>query len=208
MNVILLGPPGVGKGTIAAKLAGHFNYPQISTGDMLREAVKSKTKLGMDAKSCMDKGMLVPDSVVIGIVEERLKKPDCRKGVFLDGFPRTIAQAEALAKIIRIDKVINLQADDSVIIERLSGRRTCRKCMAIYHLVNIPPKKQGVCDKCKGELYQRVDDKQETIKKRLDTYRKQTEPLIGYYRKKKILVDIDGSMDVEGVLSAALNVLE
>lgn len=208
MNVILLGPPGVGKGTIAERLVRHFKYPQVATGDMLREAVKNHTKLGLEAKGYMDKGLLVPDGVVIGIVEERLKNRDCRNGFFLDGFPRTIAQAGALEKITHIDRVVNLQAEDKVIIERLSGRRTCKKCGAIFHIKNIPPRKEGVCDKCGGELYLRDDDKPETIKKRLETYRKQTEPLITYYKKKVILRDVDGGQAVEKVFSDVLTALK
>lgn len=208
MNVILLGPPGVGKGTIANRLVKHFKMPQISTGDMLREAVKNKTKLGLDAKNYMDKGALVPDAVVIGIVNERLKNADCKNGFFLDGFPRTIKQAEALAGFVRIDTVLNLQAPDSIIIDRLSGRRMCRKCQAIFHIRNIPPKKEGVCDKCNGELYLRDDDREETVKKRLETYRLQTEPLIGYYKEKGILKDVDAGQQVDMVLKGTLRVLE
>ncbi len=193
MDIVLLGPPGIGKGTVAVKLSRKLRIPHIATGDMLRENVSEKTKLGIEAKSYMDRGLLVPDEVVIRMVEERLKKSDCKKGFILDGFPRTINQAEEIVKKIKIGKVVNLQADDEVIIQRLSRRRVCGKCGSIYHLDYIKPKKEGICDKCPGELYQREDDKPAAIKERLRVYREKTEPLIGYYRGKGILADVDGS---------------
>jgi len=199
MNIVLLGSPGVGKGTYAKRISKIYNIPQISTGDMFREAIKNKTEIGLKAKEYMDKGELVPDDVTIGIVEERLKKDDCKNGFMLDGFPRTIAQAEALDKIIVIDKVLDFTASDEVIIDRLSGRRVCRNCGAIYHIRNIVPKVEGVCDNCGGELYQRDDDKPESVKKRLDVYKKQTEPLIDYYKEKEILADIDANKPIEQV---------
>lgn len=172
MNIIMLGPPGAGKGTQAKMLVEKFGIPQISTGDMLRAAVAEGTELGKKAKEYMDKGQLVPDEVVIGIVEERLKKSDCEKGFILDGFPRTVPQAEALDKILekmgkKIDYVINIVVPDVEILKRLTGRRTCKQCGAMYHVIYNPPKQEGVCDKCGGELYQRDDDKEETIKNRL-----------------------------------------
>jgi len=199
MNIVLLGSPGVGKGTYAKRISKIYNIPQISTGDMFREAIKNKTEIGLKAKEYMDKGELVPDDVTIGIVEERLKKDDCKNGFMLDGFPRTIAQAEALDKIIVIDKVLDFTASDEVIIDRLSGRRVCRNCGAIYHIRNIVPKVEGVCDNCGGELYQRDDDKPESVKKRLDVYKKQTAPLIDYYKEKELLADIDANRPIEQV---------
>jgi len=194
MNVILLGAPGVGKGTIAGMLVKKYNLPQISTGDIFRSNIKEGTELGKKAKSYIDAGKLVPDDVVIDIVKDRLNKSDAKKGYFLDGFPRTIPQAEALEQFTDIDKVLNILASEEIIVERVSGRRTCRKCAAIYHVVNIPPQKEGICDKCGGELFQRDDDKPETVRARLQTYEKQTSPLTGYYKKKKLLVDIDGEL--------------
>jgi len=199
MNIVLLGSPGVGKGTYAKRISKIYNIPQISTGDMFREAIKNKTEIGLKAKEYMDKGELVPDDITIGIVEERLKKDDCKNGFMLDGFPRTIAQAEALDKIIVIDKVLDFTASDEVIIDRLSGRRVCRNCGAIYHIRNIVPKVEGVCDNCGGELYQRDDDKPESVKKRLDVYKKQTAPLIDYYKEKELLADIDANRPIEQV---------
>ena len=206
MNIVFLGPPGIGKGTAAAKLGKKLGIPHISTGDMLRENVAEKTKLGIEAKSYMDKGLLVPDEVVIEMMEERLKKNDCKNGFILDGFPRTINQAEKIAKVTNIDKVVNIQASDEIIIDRLSQRRVCSKCGFIYHLVYIKPKKEGICDKCGSKLYQREDDRTEAIKERLKVYRKETEPLIAYYKEKGILADVNGSgtpeEEFEGVLKA------
>ena len=199
MNIILLGPPGVGKGTYAKRISKIYNIPQISTGDMFREAIKNKTEIGLKAKEYMDKGELVPDDITIGIVEERLKKDDCKNGFMLDGFPRTIAQAEALDKIVVIDKVLDFTASEKIIIDRLSGRRICKSCGAIYHIRNIVPKVEGVCDNCGGELYQRDDDKPESVKKRLDVYKKQTAPLIDYYKEKELLADIDANRPIEQV---------
>ena len=206
MNIVLLGPPGIGKGTAATKLSKKLGIPHISTGDMLRENIAQKTKLGIDAKSYMDKGFLVPDEVVIEMMKERLQKNDCENGFILDGFPRTINQAEEIGKQIKIDKVVNIRANDYVIIDRLSKRKVCGKCGFIYHLVYIKPKKEGICDKCGGKLYQREDDKADAIKERLKVHRNETEPLINYYKEKGILVDVDGSgtpeEEFEGVLKA------
>ena len=193
MNIVLLGPPGIGKGTAAAKLSKKMQIPHISTGDMLRENVAHKTKLGLEAKSYMDKGLLVPDDVVIEMMKERLKKDDCKKGFILDGFPRTIKQAEEIGKEIKIDKVVNIQASDKIIIGRLSKRKICKKCGFIYHLVYIKPKKDNACDKCGSELYQRADDKPKAVKERLKVYMKETEPLVDYYNEKGIIANVDGS---------------
>ncbi|BAT72201.1 adenylate kinase [Thermosulfidibacter takaii ABI70S6] len=212
MNIIMLGPPGAGKGTQAKMLVEKFGIPQISTGDMLRAAVAEGTELGKKAKEYMDKGQLVPDEVVIGIVEERLKKSDCEKGFILDGFPRTVPQAEALDKILekmgkKIDYVINIVVPDVEILKRLTGRRTCKQCGAMYHVIYNPPKQEGVCDKCGGELYQRDDDKEETIKNRLKVYNEQTAPLIEYYKAKGVLVDIDGTKSINEIFEDILRVL-
>lgn len=192
MNIVLLGPPGIGKGTVAVKLSKKLSIPHIATGDMLRENSSRKTELGLKAKSFMDKGLLVPDNVVIEMIKERLQKDDCKNGFILDGFPRTINQAEEI-KEIKIDKVVNLQASDDVIIERLSKRKVCGQCGFIYHLDFIKPNREGFCDKCSGTLYQREDDKPEAIKERLKIYREKTEPLVKYYKEKDLIVDVDGS---------------
>ena len=185
MNLIFLGPPGVGKGTIAKEVVKEKKIPQISTGDLLRAAVKEGSELGKEAKEYMDTGKLVPDELVIGLLKDRILKEDCKNGFILDGFPRTIAQAEALENSdVVIDKVLNFKASEETIISRISGRRTCKKCSAIYHIKNIPPKAEGICDKCGAELFQRDDDKPESVKKRLDVYKQQTAPLIDFYREK------------------------
>ncbi|MDP7244074.1 MAG: adenylate kinase [Flavobacteriales bacterium] len=206
MNIVLLGSPGIGKGTAATKLSKKLGIAHISTGDMLRENVAQKTKLGVEAKSYMDKGLLVPDSLVIEMMKKCLQKKDCKNGFILDGFPRTINQAEEIGKEIKIDKVINIQASDEIIIDRLSKRKVCGKCGFVYHLIYIKPKKEGVCDKCGGKLYQRKDDKPEAITERLKVYRNETEPLIDYYKEKGILADVDGSgtpeEEFESVLKA------
>ena len=199
MNIVLLGSPGVGKGTYAKRISKIYDIPQISTGDMFREALKNQTEIGIEAKSYMDKGELVPDEITIKIVEERLKHDDCKNGFMLDGFPRTIAQANALSEISKIDKVLNFVANDEIIIERLSGRRVCSECGNIFHVKNIPPKVEGICDVCDGKLIQREDDKPDSVKKRLDVYKNQTAPLIGYYKEKGILAEIDASKPIEKV---------
>ncbi|HID55214.1 TPA: adenylate kinase [Candidatus Poribacteria bacterium] len=213
MRLILLGPPGVGKGTQAVKLSERYGIPHISTGDALRGAVAQKTEIGLKAKSYMDRGALVPDEVVIGIIKERLARDDCRNGFILDGFPRTVRQAEALDKIlkgmeVKLDAVLNIEAPDEVIIERLSGRRTCRNCGRVYHIIYMPPKKEGVCDLCGGELYQRDDDKPEAIAKRLRVYKGQTAPLIEYYEDKGKPLRIDGSREVDAVFRQITHLLE
>jgi adenylate kinase len=212
MNLILLGPPGAGKGTQAKIIMDKYEIPQISTGDMLREAVAKGTELGKKAKKYMAEGKLVPDEIVIGIVKERLKQKDCEKGFILDGFPRTLAQAEALDRIMgemgkKIDAVINVNVPEEEVVRRIAYRRTCKNCGAIYHLIYNPPKRPGICDKCGGELYQREDDKEETVRERYRVYKKNTEPLIEYYKKKGILFDVDGTKDIEGVKREVLDIL-
>lgn len=197
MNIILLGPPGAGKGTQAKRLIDEYGIPQISTGDMLREALKEGTPLGLEAKKFMDKGELVPDSVVIGLVKERILKDDCAKGYMLDGFPRNVSQAEALDKMLdelsqKIDHVVCVEVPNEELVARLTGRRTCRSCGAGYHVTFDPPKKENVCDKCGGELYQRDDDNVATVTSRLKVYEDQTKPLIDYYEKQAKLRRIDG----------------
>lgn len=205
MKVILMGGPGAGKGTQAVGLVEKYNIPHISTGDMFRAAIKDGTELGIKAKSYMDAGGLVPDEVTIGIVAERLAQPDCAKGFLLDGFPRTLAQGNALSDILdrlgmKLDGVINIEVDEKILIPRLTGRRVCRKCGASYHMVFNPPQKEGVCGQCGGELYQRSDDTVETAQNRLDVYNKQTEPLIAFYAEKGLLKRINGDQAIDKVL--------
>ncbi|ABK17263.1 adenylate kinase [Syntrophobacter fumaroxidans] len=212
MNIILLGPPGAGKGTQASRLIGKYAIPQISTGDMLRAALKEGTPLGLEAKKYMDQGALVPDSVVIGLVKERIQKPDCSKGYMLDGFPRNVSQAEALDMMLgelkqRIDGVVCIEVPNKELLGRLTGRRTCRSCGAGFHVMFDPPKTDGKCDKCGGELYQRDDDNEATVSSRLKVYEDQTKPLIDYYEKQGKLRRIDGvgSMDaIFGRITAIL----
>jgi adenylate kinase len=196
MKIVLLGSPGVGKGTYASFIKEKYKIPHISTGDLFREAMKNETPLGKKAKEYYDAGKLVPDDLTIQILSERIKRPDCKRGFMLDGFPRTLAQADALEKIAKIDVAINFFASDKVIMQRLGGRRICKKCSAIFHLVNRIPKKPGICDECGGELYQRADEVPEIIKKRLDTYHQQTKPLEEYYKKKGILKNIRAETDM------------
>ena len=182
MKLILLGAPGVGKGTQGKMLQGKFKIPQISTGDILRKAVSNQTTLGIEAKSYMDKGELVPDSLVVSIINDRLKEADCREGFILDGFPRNIEQAEELNKVTEIDYVINIIVPFKEIVSRLTGRRVCKNCGEAYHLIYNPPQEEDICDRCKSELYQRNDDQEETVKERLKVYEAQTAPLIDYYK--------------------------
>ena len=203
MNIILFGPPGAGKGTQAKKMVDYYGIPQISTGDILRANVREGTELGLAAKGYMDKGELVPDEVLIGIIKNRLKEQDCEKGFILDGYPRTIPQADALAVILDeidkpIDVVLNLEVPDEELVERISGRLMCN-CGASYHRTFNPPKKDGVCDICGSEVFQRADDKEEAVQNRLNVYKKQTEPLIDYYAKQGILVTLDGTKDINEV---------
>ena len=199
MNLILLGAPGAGKGTQAEIICAKLNIPSISTGNILRAAVKEGTEMGLKAKSFMDAGALVPDEVIIGILKERLAQPDCANGFILDGVPRTLAQAEALeAKGIRIDHVISIEVDDSAIESRMTGRRVCPKCGASYHIVANPPKKDGICDACGSELIVRKDDAPETVRKRLQVYHASTEVLKDFYGKLGRLRTVNGSQSIEG----------
>jgi adenylate kinase len=197
MNLIFLGAPGAGKGTLATQLSKEYEIPQISTGDIFRSAVKEGSGLGRKVQGIMEKGELVPDALTVELVKERLTLQDAQNGYILDGFPRTIAQADALATFQKIDMVINFKISDDVVIRRLSGRRVCRSCGAIYHVENMPPKVEGKCDTCGGELYTRDDDTIVSIKNRLRVYKEQTEPLIEYYRGKGLLRDIDSSTSPE-----------
>lgn len=204
MHILLMGPPGAGKGTQAERLVDEYKIPHISTGDMFRAAVKQGTELGKEAKRYMDAGGLVPDVVTIGIVREGLSKPECGKGFILDGFPRTTEQAEALDGIlkdagIKLTAVLNIEVPDSDLVERVTGRRICKSCGATYHVSFNPTKVEGVCDKCGGTLYQRDDDKEETVKNRLKAYHSQTEPLISYYKARGVYVEIDGTQAIDKV---------
>ncbi len=206
MNLVLMGLPGAGKGTQAERIVEKYNIPHISTGDMFRAAMKEETELGMKAKSFMDQGQLVPDEVTIGIVRERLEKEDCKDGFLLDGFPRTVPQADALEQVLeelgrKIDFVINVNVDQSILMERLTGRRICKDCGATYHLVFNPPAKDGVCDKCGGELYQRADDNEETVGNRLEVNVKQSKPLLDFYKSKGYLRNIDGQQAIDKVFA-------
>jgi adenylate kinase len=207
LRVIFLGPPGAGKGTQAQALAKEWGVPHVATGDMLREAVAAKTPLGLEAKRHMDSGGLVPDDVVIGLVGERLAQPDAKAGVVLDGFPRTLAQAEALDALfartgLTLDRVIFFDVSRAELLRRLTGRRVCRVCGRTFHLVSAPPKVAGKCDVCGGELYQRTDDSEATVGTRLDVYEKQTSPLLDYYRSRKLLATIAGEGSVAQVAEA------
>ena len=212
MNLILLGPPGAGKGTQAKRLMEKYDIPQISTGDILRAAVKEGTEMGRKAKEFMDAGKLVPDEVVIGIIDDRLKEKDCQGGFMLDGFPRTVPQAEALDGVLTkmgsgIDHVVSIEVPESELIGRLTGRRTCKGCGAGFHVMFDPPKVEGKCDKCEGELYQRDDDNQETVTNRLKVYNDQTQPLIDYYRGKGLLRPVDGLGGIEEIFERITKVL-
>jgi len=203
-NLILLGPPGAGKGTQAGRIVADYGIPHISTGDILRGAVKNQTAMGIEAKKFMDAGDLVPDSVVIGIVKDRLQEPDTAKGFLMDGFPRTIPQAEALDKVLEslgrdVTKTIVILVDEEDLVGRLSGRRICRSCQAPFHVIFNPPEVEKQCDKCGGELYQRVDDTEATVRNRLEVYRDQTEPLIEYYDRAGVVARIDGAQAPEAV---------
>jgi len=213
MNLIFLGPPGAGKGTQASLLSEMLNIPQISTGDILRNSVRTGTPMGTRAKSYMDSGSLVPDEVVVGIVEERLRDADCVRGFILDGFPRTVAQADALDLMLgrlgkQIEHVLSMTVDDEELLTRISGRRMCEKCGKGYHMVFDPPKVSGICDLCGSKLYQRDDDKVETMRKRLVEYYQKTAPLIQYYSEKELLRPIPGVGDIKDIQNRIVEVLE
>jgi adenylate kinase len=203
-NLILLGPPGAGKGTQAGRIVAEYGIPHISTGDILRSAVKNQTPMGLEAKKFMDAGELVPDSVVIGIVKDRLQEPDTAKGFLMDGFPRTIPQAEALDEALEglgraVSKTVVILVDEEDLVRRLTGRRICRSCQAPFHVMFNPPKVENVCDVCGGELYQRDDDTEATVRNRLEVYRSQTEPLIEYYDRQGVVARINGAQAPEAV---------
>ena len=208
MKLILLGAPGAGKGTQADILCKELDIPTISTGNILRAAIKNGTPTGMKAKAYMDEGKLVPDDVIIGIITERVAEDDCKNGFILDGVPRTIAQAEALEKAgIVFDDVVSIEISDEVIMERMSGRRVCEHCGASYHLVAVPPKQEGICDKCGGKLVQRKDDAPETVKARLEVYHKETEPLKAFYAQRGLLKSVENQATVEETSQAILHAL-
>jgi adenylate kinase len=213
VRIILMGPPGAGKGTQAELLRERFDVPHISSGDLLRGAVKRKTTLGMQAKRFMDRGELVPDSILLGTIEERLRGDDSAKGFILDGFPRTVAQADALSTMLRgrgthVDHVLSLTVPRDEVVKRLSGRRTCRECGALYHIILDPPRNAGICNKCNGELYQRDDDQEDTILARLDVYDRQTAPLLALYRKHGLLREVDGIGSQDQVFARLLAAMQ
>jgi adenylate kinase len=212
MKIVLLGPPGSGKGTQAKYIVEKFDIPHISTGDIFRKNIKEQTPLGVKAKSYIDKGLLVPDEVTVEIVVDRIKQDDCKKGFLLDGFPRTVNQADALDEVLgnmgtALDNAINIEVADKALIDRLTGRRVCNSCGASFHVSLNPPKQENVCDHCGSQLIQRADDNIETVSNRLDVYKKQTQPLIEYYSKKNILSNINGEQDIEKVFEDICNVL-
>ena len=212
MKIIMLGAPGAGKGTQAKMIADKFSIPHISTGDIFRANIKEGTELGRKAKEYMDQGLLVPDELVVNLVVDRLTWEDAKNGYVLDGFPRTIPHAEALTNALaekgeKVDFAINIDVPDQNIIDRMGGRRACVSCGATYHIVNIPPKKEGICDVCGAELILRDDDKPETVKKRLDVYHEQTQPLIDYYKAEGVLKDVDGTVDMKDVFESIVKVL-
>lgn len=213
VRLILLGPPGAGKGTQAVSISEKYRIPHISTGDIFRYNIKNQTELGRKAKEYMDKGLLVPDEVVVEIVEDRLKDQDCKEGFLLDGFPRTVKQADALEGVLEtmgtaLDKVVNIEVDKEVLVRRAVGRRICKNCGATFHVEFNPPKKAGVCDKCSGELYQRDDDNEATVAKRIEVYLEETQPLIDFYQEKGKLVTIDGNNEIAKVFDKIIDSLE
>lgn len=213
VRLILLGPPGAGKGTQAVSISEKYKIPHISTGDIFRYNIKMQTELGKKAKGYMDQGLLVPDEVVVEIVEDRLKDQDCKAGFLLDGFPRTVNQAEALEKVLSnmntgLDRVINIEMEKEILVQRAVGRRICKSCGATYHVEFNPPAKPGVCDKCSGELYQRDDDNEKTVGKRIEVYLEETQPLIEFYQEKNKLVTIDGNKEIAIVFDTIIDALE
>lgn len=212
MKIVMLGAPGAGKGTQAKMIADQYSIPHISTGDIFRANIKEGTDLGKEAKSYMDKGQLVPDELTVKILLDRVAKEDCKNGYVLDGFPRTIPQAEVLEDALtklndKIDYAINVEVPDENIVRRMSGRRACLSCGATYHIVHIPPKAEGVCDRCGKDLVLRDDDKEETVQKRLNVYHEQTQPLIDFYEKKGVLKEVDGTVDMKDVFAAITRIL-
>ncbi len=212
MKIIMLGAPGAGKGSQASRIAKEYQLPHISTGDIFRANLKEETELGKRAKSFMDKGELVPDDITIAMLLERIHKEDCKNGYILDGFPRTIPQAEALKEALakkdeKIDLALDVEASDELIIKRMAGRRTCPACGAIYHIVTLPPKTDGICDRCGADLIQRKDDNEETVKNRLKIYHEVTEPLISYYKKEGILEEIDGAEELDKVFEKVKRII-
>ena len=212
MKIVMLGAPGAGKGTQAKMIADQYSIPHISTGDIFRANIKEGTELGKEAKSYMDKGQLVPDELTVKILLDRVSNEDCKNGYVLDGFPRTIPQAEVLEEALnklndRIDFAINVEVPDENIVKRMGGRRACLSCGATYHIVHIPPKTEGICDRCAKELVLRDDDKAETVQKRLDVYHEQTKPLIDFYGKKGVLKEVDGTAEMEDVFAAIVAIL-
>ena len=212
MKIIMLGAPGAGKGSPASRIAKEYQLPHISTGDIFRANLKEETELGKRAKSFMDKGELVPDDITIAMLLDRIHKEDCKNGYILDGFPRTIPQAEALKEALakkdeKIDLALDVEASDELIIKRMAGRRTCPACGAIYHIVTLPPKTEGICDRCGADLIQRKDDNEETVKNRLKIYHEVTEPLISYYKKEGILEEIDGAEELDKVFEKVKRII-
>ena len=212
MKIIMLGAPGAGKGSQASRIAKEYQLPHISTGDIFRANLKEETELGKRAKSFMDKGELVPDDITIAMLLDRIHKEDCKNGYILDGFPRTIPQAEALKEALakkdeKIDLALDVEASDELIIKRIAGRRTCPACGAIYHIVTLPPKTEGICDRCGADLIQRKDDNEETVKNRLKIYHEVTEPLISYYKKEGILEEIDGAEELDKVFEKVKRII-
>ncbi len=213
MKIVMLGAPGAGKGTQAIKIADKYGIPHISTGDIFRANIKGGTELGMKAKAYMDKGQLVPDEVTIGMLLDRIAEDDCKDGYVLDGFPRTIPQAESLTKALadkgdKIDFALDINVPDEAILTRMSGRRACPKCGATYHIVYAAPQKENICDKCGSELIIRSDDKPETVQDRLNVYHKQTEPLITYYKNEGVFCEVDGTKELQEVFNDVVKVLE
>ena len=199
-NFIFLGPPGAGKGSLAVKVAEDYKIPHISTGDIFRANIKAQTPLGVKVKAIIDSGALVSDELTFELVKDRIAQDDCKNGYILDGFPRTIPQAEMLESLVSDIKVVNFEIQDEIVIRRLSTRRTCKACGANFNVLTLPPKVEGVCDKCNGELYQRDDDKQESIMNRMEVYREQTEPLVNFYKEKGKITDLDASIETDILL--------